>query len=120
MHRHWWPIGVLLPLLYACTASGADGLPAAQAAQHAGEHATVCGVVASAHYAEGTEGQPTFVNLDKPHPDPIFTIVVWGDYRDRFNPPPETWHGRVCATGVIRMYHGHAEMKVISPAQIQR
>jgi hypothetical protein len=36
------------------------------AKSHISERATVCGVVASAHYAASSKGQPTFVNLDKP------------------------------------------------------
>lgn len=109
-------------LLAACSAAGGGPgrgvLSATEAAQHVGEKATVCGVVASAHYADGIKRQPTFVNIDKPYPNPVFTILVWGDYRDRFATPPEDWHGRVCATGVISAFHGKPEMKVISPSQI--
>ncbi|HET7930436.1 MAG TPA: hypothetical protein VFL63_03470 [Rhodanobacteraceae bacterium] len=114
-------LGVLT--LGACSAAGSSGsthaaLSAAAAAQHIGEKATVCGVVASAHYAENIKRQPTFVNLDQPYPHPVFTILIWGDYRDRFATPPETWHGRICTTGVISAFHGKPEMKVISPSQI--
>jgi hypothetical protein len=108
--------------LGACSAAGSGtsqgALSAADGAQHVGEKATVCGVVASAHYAENISRQPTFINLDKPYPDPVFTILIWGDYRGRFATPPETWHGRICATGVITAFHGKPEMKVIGPAQI--
>lgn len=120
MRGSWLLAGMLAVLAGGCAAAGSDGLTTAQAAQHAGEKVTVCGVVASAHYADTTEGEPTFVNLDQPYPAPVFTILIWGDYRDRFTPPPETWQGRVCVTGVVRMYQGHAEMKVISPSQIER
>ena len=48
-------------------------ISAAEASKHVGEKATVCGVVASASYASRTKGQPTFLNLDKPYPDAIFT-----------------------------------------------
>ncbi len=37
-----------------------------EAASHVGERATVCGLVASATYADCSRGQPTFLNLDKP------------------------------------------------------
>jgi hypothetical protein len=104
--------------LGACT-SQAAGLTPAQAAAHVGQTATVCGTVASAHYAENSEGQPTFINLDKPYPDPIFTIVIFGDYRAKFSPPPETWSGHVCATGRITSYHGRPEMKVFEPSQVR-
>ena len=42
---------------------------------------TVCGIVASAHYAASSKGQPTFVNLDKPYPNQIFTVLIWGSDR---------------------------------------
>jgi hypothetical protein len=45
-------------------------LTAAQAKDHVGEPATVCGVVASATFATRTKGQPTFLNLDQPYPNP--------------------------------------------------
>ncbi|MGH8146767.1 MAG: hypothetical protein ACREPY_10575 [Rhodanobacteraceae bacterium] len=120
MHECWLPGVLLAAMLAGCSGAGAHGLSAAQAAQHIGDKATVCGVVASAHYAADVEGQPTFVNLDKPWPNPIFTIVIWGDYRGRFATPPEKLHGRLCVTGVIRAFHGKPEMKVISRSQISR
>ena len=49
-----------------------------QAASHIGETATVCGIVASASYAVRTKGQPTFLNLDQPYPNQVFTIMIWG------------------------------------------
>ncbi|MGH8126486.1 MAG: hypothetical protein ACREPK_11645, partial [Rhodanobacteraceae bacterium] len=96
-------------LLNACTAFGASGLSPQQAAQHIGETATVCGTIASSHYAADSDGQPTFINLGKPYPDPIFTIVIFGDYRSKFSTPPDSWTGRVCATGRISEYHGKPE-----------
>jgi len=39
---------------------------------------TVCGTVASAHFAARSKGQPTFINLDKPYPNQIFTVLIWG------------------------------------------
>ncbi len=120
MRKYWFPICLSIMLPAACTATGATGLTAAEAAQHAGEQATVCGVVASAHYAEAIEGQPTFINLDQPYPNQIFTILIWGDYRGKFGTPPETWTGRLCATGRIRNFHGKPEIKVIDPSQIRR
>lgn len=105
-------------VLNACAAQ-AGGLTAAQAAQHVGERATVCGEIAGTHYAEGSKGGPTFINLDRPYPNPVFTVVVWGDYRGRFTPPPDAWTGRLCVTGRITAYHGVAEMKVYDPSQVR-
>lgn len=43
------------------------------AINHVGESATVCGAVASAKYATSTRRQPTFLNLERPYPNHIFT-----------------------------------------------
>ena len=58
----------------------AQTLTAEQAAGHIGETATVCGVVASAHYARRSQSQPTFLSLDKAYPNQVFTV---GDFRKR-------------------------------------
>jgi hypothetical protein len=46
-------------------------LTTAEAKEHIGEQATVCGKVASARYAATTRGKPTFLDLDKPYPGPV-------------------------------------------------
>lgn len=120
MDKSRWPALFGFALLCACSSAGADGLTTAQAAQHIGEKATVCGTVASSHYASDVEGQPTFINLDEPYPDQVFTILIWGDYRGKFATPPERWSGRLCVTGRIKAYRGKPEVKVYSPSQIQR
>ena len=62
-------------------------LTAAEAKNHVGETATVCGRVASAHFAEKTKGLPTFMNLDMPYPKQIFTIVIWGGGQTKIRKP---------------------------------
>lgn len=62
-------LAVLLP---ACVAFGSQTLTSAEARNHIGETATVCGHVTSAHYSARGNGQPTFINLDKPYPKSVF------------------------------------------------
>jgi hypothetical protein len=62
-------------------ARGSTTLSAAEARDHVGEHAKVCGQVASTRYAEDRNGAPTFLNLDPPYPRQIFTALVWGEDR---------------------------------------
>ena len=106
--------------LAAKTSIAADAITAAQAAQHVGEVQTVHGVVASATYASGTKGQPTFLNLDKPYPETIFTVVIWGSDRGKFAAPPEkALMGKtVRVTGKITAYRGAPEIVVHDPTQI--
>ena len=52
-----------------------DTITPEDAAKFIGQHKTVCGKVASAHFAAKSKGQPTFINLDKPYPNQVFTWV---------------------------------------------
>jgi len=60
-------------LIMASSASSAASFTTAEDANHVGENATVCGQVASAHYAPSMKAKPTFLNLDKPYPNQVFT-----------------------------------------------
>jgi hypothetical protein len=97
----------------------ANTLTAAQAAEHIGENATVCGVVASTRFAVGTKGQPTYLNFDLPYPRQVFAVVIWGTDRPKFGTPETELMGkRVCATGTIQFFHGKAEIIAREPQQI--
>jgi len=111
---------LLLVAFTALSASGEQKLAAREARQHIGEQATVCGVVASARYAERTRGKPTFLNLDKPYPNQIFTIVIWGEDRAKFGTPETKYlDKRICVSGMIRNYQGEPETMPTEPSQIQ-
>ena len=119
-------VAVLLAAAVWCAApssgqeQGAKTLTAEQAAEHDGEVATVCGEVASATYAARSRGRPTFLNLDEPYPDHIFTIVIWGENRGRFREAPELLYRdkRICVTGEIETYRGKPQIEVEEPGQI--
>jgi DNA/RNA endonuclease YhcR with UshA esterase domain len=94
-------------------------LTAAEAKDHVGETATVCGNVVSTRYAASTRGQPTFLNLDKPYPNQVFTVVIWGSNRNKFGAPEVDYKGkRICATGKVTEYRGIPEVIADAPAQI--
>jgi micrococcal nuclease len=85
---------VLLPMLgllvlSAPLASAAPPSPE-EAAEHVGETATVCGLVASAHFSARSPEQPTFLNLGKRYPDQLFTIVIFGRDRAKFGTPEKS------------------------------
>ncbi len=95
-------------------------LTAPEAKNHVGEKATVCGKVVSARFAKDSKGQPTFLNLDEPYPNHIFTIVVWGSDRQKFGDIEEKYRVKdVCVTGKITSYQGKPEIAVNDPSQIQ-
>jgi hypothetical protein len=68
---------IALSVLCALQVQAQKPLTTAEAKEHIGEKATVCGDAVSAHYAAKTRGNPTFINLDKPHPDQVFTVLIW-------------------------------------------
>jgi len=84
------------------------------------ERATVCGNVASTHYASSTRGSPTFLNLDAPYPHEIFAIVIWGGDRAKFDNPEVKYRGaNLCATGTITSYRGVPEIAAHDPSQLE-
>ena len=95
-------------------------LSANDAKDHIGETATVCGSVVSTRYAASTKGQPTFLNLDKPYPNQVFTVLIWGENRSKFGTPESEYKGkRVCVTGKVTEYKGAPEIVVDDPQQIR-
>jgi hypothetical protein len=95
-------------------------MSASEAKDHVGEMATVCGDVVSSHYAPSTKGQPTFLNLDKPYPNPVFTVLIWGTSRAKFGTPESDYRRKhVCATGRITEYRGAPEIVADNPGQIK-
>ena len=106
-------------LLLSIAAHARQTIAPADAIKHIGEQATVCGRVANAKYAESSRGSPTFLNLDQPYPNHVFTAVIWGTSRTRFASPPEALAGsRICVSGTIDSYRGKAEIEVSDPLQI--
>ena len=95
-------------------------LTTAEAKDHFGEQATVCGKVASTRYAATTRGKPTFLNLDKPYPSQVFTVLIWGDNREKFGNPEEKYSDKqVCVTGKITEYRKAPEIVVSEPRNIE-
>ncbi len=96
-------------------ASCADPTPWREAAALEGASAAVVGQVAAATYAPDVGGEPTFVNLGNPHPDPDrFDVVVYADARDGFDvPPEEALPGEtICVVGEIRLRDGVPQIVV--------
>jgi DNA/RNA endonuclease YhcR with UshA esterase domain len=92
-----------------------------EAINHVGEHATVGGFVVTAEFAKFVENQPTFLNLATRYPNEVFTAVIWGADRSRFDYAPERLLGEsICVTGEITQYRGIAQIIVTAPEQIER
>jgi len=110
-----------LLLIFAAVLFAQDKpVPAAEAIKQVGEVKTVYGVVVSAKYSTATRGKPTFLNLDEPYPNQVFTVLIWGSDRSKFAERPETYYkGKVIyVTGLVETYRGAAEIIVRNPSQI--
>ena len=121
--RDWRAVWVAWIILRVCTAVYSQTphpLTTAEAGKHVGENATVCGLVASAHFAATSRGRPTFLNLDEPYPRQIFTVLIWGSERFRFGTPERAYSNKhVCVTGTIASYRGIPEIVANAPSQIR-
>lgn len=97
-----------LAYLMAGFVAAAQTIPASDAAAHVGQTQTVCGEIAGEHTATSSRGAPTFINLDKPYPHQVFTLLIWSGDRQSVGQFPTS--GRVCATGQITEYRGSPEI----------
>jgi hypothetical protein len=113
-------VAYLFSLLLAfSTAAQTNKITAPEAKDHVGEIRTVCGKVVSTHYASGSKGQPTFLNLDEPYPKEVFTILIWGNDRAKFVTPETKYKdAKVCVTGKITSHREKPEIIATEPSQI--
>jgi hypothetical protein len=104
----------------AVCATAQQRITPVEAKNHVGQQATVCGSVAGVHYAAGSKGQPTFINLDKPYPNQTFTIVIFGGDLPQFGNPEQKYNGkRVCVTGTIKTFKVTPEIVAHDPSAIE-
>ena len=96
-------------------------ITAYDAADHPGTVADVCGTIVSADYRPDVGGQPTFLNFEKPHPNQVFTAVIWGANRGKWRTPPEQAYlnRRICVTGRIQMHDGTPQVEIEFREQIR-
>jgi len=95
-------------------------ISAPEAKSHIGEQARVCGKVASTHFAYRSKGSPTFLNLDEPYPNQVFTAMIWIEDRAKFGYPEKRYANQhVCVVGLIQSYRGTPEIILRNPAQVE-
>ena len=104
---------LLIPAAFLAVALtfAADTIDPAEAASHVGEETAVCGEVTGAKYSDHRKRKPTFLDFGPPHPNQVFTALIWGEYRDRFDYVPESLIGQtICVSSTITEYKGKAEI----------
>ena len=113
--------GFLLSFFVTSPLYSEDTISPEEAINHIGQPATVCGIVSSTHFASRNKGQPTFLHLNRPYPNQIFTIVIWGSDRSSFPNIPEVYYKnkRICVSGQIQQNNGKPEIIVRRSGQIK-
>jgi hypothetical protein len=110
----------VITLLLSGAALGQSTLSAAEAKNHIGQKATVCGKVAGTYYGARSLNDPTFINLDKPHSTQVFKVVIWGTERSKFGNPEIDYQGkRICVTGEIAEFKRIPQIVATNPSQIR-
>lgn len=96
-------------------------ISAAEAINHVGTPAKVCGEVVSADFITEIEGKPTFLNFGKPYPNQVFTAVIWDENRSKWDTPPHRNFEKrqVCVVGTIEMHEGTPQIIIAVPEQVQ-
>ena len=106
---------------FCVTPASAADLQAAEAAEHIGETATVCGVMASGKYDADMKSQPTFLDFEKPVSRPgIYSRHLWFG-SEKFATPETSLRGkRICVTGKIQDRSGLPQIILNDPKQLSQ
>ena len=113
-------IGIVCMIGLSGLASAQNGAPPqnakpamvspADAKDHSGETATVCGKVVDAKinkYGLPSYGKPVMFDLDEPEPDPVFYFVTFGSKDGGPEEAIAAYKGKsVCVTGKITLASG--------------
>ena len=111
-------VAIAMALIPAAGAN--EMIPPELAVRHVGKDAMVCGLVERGRYAEGSEGQPTFLHMGGAFPRHTFSARIAGANRSKFGFPLETLEGKtVCVIGRIQRDASRAEIEVSSPAGLK-
>ena len=122
MYKHLLPLfaATVLATVAFDAAADAEMIPPENAARFAGKDGMVCGKVEKARYAEGSEGQPTFLYMGGAFPRHTFSARIAGANRGKFSFPLESLEGKtVCVIGKIARDASRAEIEVSSPAGLK-
>jgi len=111
---------LFLPALAQLPVYAQDNVTPSEALQFRNQFTTVCGKAVQGIYMPELENQPTFIYLDKPFPDQIFEIVIWGSTRGQFGRVPEVLYRdrNLCVAGVVIDFLGVPQILVDQPGQI--
>jgi micrococcal nuclease len=103
----WLRLLTVMVLATRPTIGHAASLTPEEAAGHVGETATVCGLVVATTYLPQAPQAPTFLDLGKPYPNQMFSVIIFGSDRPKFGMPETSMRDKsICVTGEIFLYQG--------------
>ena len=110
----------LLASVSLAAAAADEMIPPENAPRFAGKDGLVCGLVERGRYAEGSEGQPTFLHMGGAFPRHTFSARIPGSARGNFSFDLMSLEGKtVCAIGKIQRDASRAEIEVTSPSSLK-
>ncbi|HEY3798382.1 MAG TPA: hypothetical protein VGL58_08510 [Caulobacteraceae bacterium] len=107
---------VVLAALVATPATAAV-VEAGSAMAHAGQSATVEGVVSEVHTARS--GAETFIDIGGNYPNQTFTAVIWASSMAAVGDVNGLLGKTVDVTGTIKVFEGKPEIDITSRDQIK-
>ena len=92
----------------------------AEAKDHIGEMAVICGKVYTTKFFDGKGKKPTFLNLGASYPNQSLTVVIFEKDRLKFQYEPDTYllDKNICVTGRIKLYKEKVEVIISEPDQM--
>lgn len=122
IHRMWLPGLMVLLTFSSVHGFQPDTLTAADAKNHIGAAATVCGTVVNTRtsgYRVSSRGRPTILELDTQDPKQGFKVVVWEAESGNSGTQVADYKGKaICVTGTITKISGSPQIVASDPTEV--
>jgi hypothetical protein len=101
--RYEWACAFVVTVSFVVAQEPSGSLAPEEAWRHIGENGVVCGQIVDTSYATSVPNSPTYLYLERPRPEQVFTVVIPSAKRDLFGDSPEkSFRGKgICVTGKI-------------------
>jgi hypothetical protein len=103
MSNRWAGNVVLFAVSLSLAQEPSGSLTPEEAWQHIGEEEVVCGQIVDTSYVKSVRDSPTYLFLERPPPEQVFTVVLPAAKRDVFGESPEkSLKGKnICVRGKV-------------------
>jgi hypothetical protein len=103
MRTKWASTVVIFAVSFSVAQEPSGSLAPEEAWRYIGKNEVVCGQIVDTSYAKSVRDSNTYLFLERPSPDQVFTVVIPTEKRDLFGENPEkALKGKsICVTGKI-------------------